>query len=75
MRKNLRWKAILIVAVVGLFGWSMHPVGERIKLGLDLSGGIHLIMKVNMEDALNAVTDETIEALAELLDEEVMAFE
>ncbi len=75
MRKDLRWKAVLILAVIGGFGWSIHPPGEKIKLGLDLKGGIHLIMKVNMEDALNAVTDETVEVLEELLDTEGIAFE
>ncbi|HSF18528.1 MAG TPA: protein translocase subunit SecD [Vicinamibacteria bacterium] len=75
MRKNLRWKAALILAVTGLCVWSFYPPEEKIKLGLDLKGGIHLIMKVNTEDALNAVTNEASEILGQSLDEESIAFD
>jgi preprotein translocase subunit SecD len=74
MKKNMKWKALLIAVVVIVFGWSMYPPEKRINLGLDLKGGIHLIMKVNTEDAVNAVTDELVEAVAELLEEENIAF-
>jgi preprotein translocase subunit SecD len=74
MRKNLRWKGLLILAVTALSVWSFYPPDEKIKLGLDLAGGIHLIMKVNMNDALNAVTDETLEAFGLLLDDEGIPF-
>jgi preprotein translocase subunit SecD len=74
MRKNLRWKAVLIAAVAGVCIWSAYPPEEKIKLGLDLQGGIHVIMKVNMDDALNAITDETMESLGLLLDDEQISF-
>ena len=75
MRKNMKWKALLIAVVVVVFGWSMYPPEEEIKLGLDLRGGIHLIMKVITVDALLAVTDETVEGLSDLLDEESISFQ
>ncbi len=75
MRKNLRWKFVLIAVVTGLCIWLIIPPGETINLGLDLKGGIHLIMKVNMEDALNAVTDETMDNLGLLLDDEQIGFD
>ncbi len=75
MKKNMKWKALLIAGVVIVFGWSAYPPGEKINLGLDLKGGIHLIMKVNTGDAVNAVTDELVEALADLLDEEGIVFQ
>ena len=74
MRKNLRWKAVLIAAVAGVCIWSAYPPEEKIKLGLDLQGGIHVIMKVNMDDALNAITDETMESLGLLLDDQQISF-
>ncbi|MFQ5789652.1 MAG: protein translocase subunit SecD [Acidobacteriota bacterium] len=73
MKKNLRWKFFLIAVVVAVFAWSRYPPQDEIKLGLDLKGGIHLIMKVNEEDALSAITDETAEALSERLDDEDIA--
>lgn len=75
MRKNMQWKAILIVVVVILFAWSMYPPEERINLGLDLRGGIHLIMRVNTVDAVTAITNETVDAITTLLDDESLAFE
>jgi preprotein translocase subunit SecD len=75
MKKNLRWKAVLIAVVVGLSVWAFYPIQDKIKLGLDLRGGIHLIMKVHIEDALNAVTDEASGMLAQQLDEQSIAFE
>jgi preprotein translocase subunit SecD len=74
MKKNLRWKAILIVVIAGLSAWAFIPPEEKIKLGLDLKGGIHLIMKVNTEDAANAVTDEVTGTLSQLLDDESIPF-
>ncbi len=59
MQKNLKWKTILILVVIGLSIWSLWPplsirdkegniVREgRINLGLDLQGGMHLVLKVD----------------------------
>ena len=75
MKKKLRWKAVLIAFVIVLSVWAFYPLEEKIKLGLDLKGGIHLILKVHTIDALNAVTNETSESLARLLDDDSIAFE
>ncbi len=74
MKKNLRWKSLLILAVIVASTWAFYPPEEKIKLGLDLRGGIHLIMKVNTVDALLAVTDETAEAITERLDDDSINF-
>jgi preprotein translocase subunit SecD len=75
MVKNLRWKALLILGIVGLSLWSFYPPSEKIKLGLDLKGGIHLVMKVNTGDAVNAVTNEVSSVIEALLDDESISFE
>ena len=74
MKKNLRWKALLILIVVTSSAWFFYPPEEKIKLGLDLKGGIHLIMKVNTQDALVAVADEAATSLTQILDEESISF-
>jgi preprotein translocase subunit SecD len=70
MRKNLSAKtalifAVLLVFVYGIFGLP-HGLGpeswksalaNRIHLGLDLSGGTHLVLQVMVEEAVGAVTD------------------
>src|SRR6516162_3468212 len=76
MIKNLTAKVILIIAVLifflfGIFGLpkSFTPSGllaalqERIHLGLDLKGGTHLILQVQVKDAVNADSDRAIERL------------
>jgi preprotein translocase subunit SecD len=74
MSKNLRNKALVIVAVVlacivGVIGLPTSAtelrenVRERMRLGLDLQGGTHLVLQVNVHDAINAEADQTIERL------------
>lgn len=65
MNKNL-WKIILIVAVIALFAIGIVPTKakpEPINLGLDLKGGTHLVMQVNLGDALRTETDQAAERL------------
>jgi preprotein translocase subunit SecD len=75
MRKNMQWKALLIALVVIVFAWSTYPPKEKINLGLDLRGGIHLIMRVNTVDAVAAITNETVDAITTLLDGKSLSFE
>jgi preprotein translocase subunit SecD len=42
-------------------------VQQNIHLGLDLRGGTHLILQVQVNDAVNAETDQTIERLKDAL--------
>ena len=80
--QNLRWKLITIVAVLVVFGAvGVYPiVAERnnlpapqwlkdraLKLGLDLKGGVHLVLRVQTDDALNLETQTEMERLRELL--------
>src|SRR5215469_16218022 len=76
MVKNLTAKVIIIIAVLifflfGIFGipQSLTSSGllasmqKRISLGLDLKGGTHLILQVQVNDAINADSDRAIERL------------
>ena len=81
MRKNLRWKVVLIVAitlacVAGFAGLppSLTKMKERIHLGLDLRGGIHMILQVVTDDAVNMETDQVIERLKEELRSRQISF-
>jgi preprotein translocase subunit SecD len=67
MQKNLRWKFLTIAAVAGIAIWSIVPPSEKIKLGLDLKGGVHLVYKVETDEALKVETDTSAEQLAEAL--------
>jgi preprotein translocase subunit SecD len=80
--QNLRWKLISIIGVLIVFtGLGVYPiVGERfgiehpswlmakrLKLGLDLRGGVHLVLRVKTDEALRLQTDQDMERLREAL--------
>ena len=66
---TLRTKFLIIVGVISLSVWSFYPPGEKVKLGLDLKGGVHLVLRVHTDDALRIETELTVERLRETLAE------
>jgi preprotein translocase subunit SecD len=81
MNPNLKWKALFIFAVIlfciyFLFGYPVFPTSvaqvkdnfsRQIKLGLDLQGGTHLILQVQVQEAIAQETDTTVDRLTTLL--------
>ena len=67
MAKNLRWKILVILAVIGLSVFAFYPPDQKIKLGLDLKGGVHLVLRVQTDDALRLETETTSQRLGEKL--------
>jgi preprotein translocase subunit SecD len=49
-------------------------IQQNIHLGLDLRGGTHLILQVQVNDAVNAETDQTIERLKDALKKKNLAY-
>jgi preprotein translocase subunit SecD len=67
MYKNLRWKIIVIAAVTLLAVWLFTPPKQKVRLGLDLQGGVHLVLRVQTDDALRVETETTAEQFHEAL--------
>lgn len=78
METKLRGRVIFVVVVIAaaIFGVIGFPrnfqqlqetVRDRIRLGLDLKGGTHLILQVQVEDAVNVTTDQAREHLRDEL--------
>ena len=76
MNKNLLWKLLFIVGTMlfflfGIFGIPKSLSGDgllaaltdHIHLGLDLKGGTHLILQVQVNDAVNVDAQNAIEVL------------
>ena len=67
MAKNLRWKLLTIVAVVALSIFAFYPPNQKIKLGLDLKGGVQLVMRVQTDDALRLEVQTAADRVADQL--------
>lgn len=87
MQKNLALKTLFIIAVLlvfvyGIFGipgsFSLDGLKDsllkRIKLGLDLKGGAHLIFRVAVNEAVGAETDHVMESLKQELQKAKIGF-
>jgi preprotein translocase subunit SecD len=82
MNPQLRWKFILIAIVIilciyGLIGIPFptslaqvkENVADRIKLGLDLKGGSHLVLQVQVDEAIGQRCDQAVDQLTKQLRE------
>ena len=87
--QNLQWKIVTIVAVLVVFSaLGVYPIAaahygvrspswlmdKQLKLGLDLKGGVHLVLRVQTDDALRLETDTEMERLREELQSKNIAF-
>ena len=66
MNRNLLWRGLLILAVAAICVALAYPPKDKINLGLDLRGGMHLVLQVHTEDALRADTDSDMARLIDL---------
>jgi len=66
VEKHVLWRVIVIVAVVAAALWSLWPPEEKIHWGLDLEGGVHLVLQVKTDDAIKAELDDAAQLLVSL---------
>ncbi len=81
MNNRIRTRLLIILGVtvlaVGLaagFPPSVAKMKQRIKLGLDLRGGTHLVLEVVTDDAIRAETDHAIDSVRQQLTSENTIF-
>ncbi|HKW87625.1 MAG TPA: protein translocase subunit SecD [Candidatus Acidoferrales bacterium] len=81
MNPNLKWKAIFITAIILICIYGLLAVPDfprswaavannfesRIQLGLDLRGGSHLVLQVQVQEAIGAHCDQAIDALKDAI--------
>jgi preprotein translocase subunit SecD len=65
MAKNLRWKILIILGVIAVSVYAFYPPQTKVRLGLDLKGGVHLVLRVQVDDAVRLETDATADRLRE----------
>ena len=86
---NVRWRVITILVVFVVFaGLGVYPIvasrygikspawlmDYQLKLGLDLKGGVHLVLRVQTDDALKSLTDSESERLRDELQKRNIPF-
>jgi preprotein translocase subunit SecD len=76
MKKNLQWKVALVLVVIAGSIFLAYPFNDtKIKRGLDLKGGIHLVLKVLTDDSINMETDQEVARLEDLLKKNSITFQ
>jgi preprotein translocase subunit SecD len=64
---------VIVVCLLGIIGFPKNfqemkeNVRSRIRMGLDLKGGTHLVLLVQVEDAVNITADQVLERLRDEL--------
>ncbi len=72
MNKKLKYRILLIALVFGLSCLMLYL--REINLGLDLRGGVHLVLQVETEEALEEEVNQTRERIETALQEREIIF-
>jgi SecD/SecF fusion protein len=71
--KYYKWKVLLIVVITAFCIWRAYPPSDKINLGLDLQGGMQLLLEVDIakipQEAREDVTDRVVEIIRNRIDE------
>lgn len=73
MERRTIYKSLFILGILSVFAYFAFPLNKRISLGLDLKGGMHLLLKVDtthlkQEDKEDAA-DRALEVIRNRIDE------
>jgi len=73
MEKKLLYKSIFILAIIGICAYFAFPLNKRINLGLDLQGGMHLLLKIDTSNlptkAKEDAADRAVEVIRNRIDQ------
>lgn len=67
MDKYYKWKVLLIVAATAFCLWKAYPLDQKVNLGLDLQGGIQLLLQVDMSKVPDEAKKDVTERVAEII--------
>ena len=62
MIRRDKWRLWLVGAIVIAGLVTVFPMGDRVRLGLDLRGGVHIVLQAKGIDGA-AVEDDSVERL------------
>lgn len=67
MERRALYKTILILAVLSICAYFAFPLDKRISLGLDLKGGMHLLLKVDRSHLSGQAKDDAVDRAVEVI--------
>jgi len=73
MERRTIYKTLLILGILGICAYFAFPLNKRINLGLDLKGGMHLLLKVDTahlkQQEKEDAADRALEVIRNRIDE------
>jgi SecD/SecF fusion protein len=73
MDKYHKWKVLLIILLTALAIWKSNPLEEKINMGLDLQGGMQLLLQVQLDQVpienRDDATDRVVKIIRTRIDE------
>ena len=70
MYRDLKWKIPLILFAILGSAYLAYPLKDKIALGLDLQGGMHLVLEVQTEKAVEASLERIADDIKREIEEE-----
>jgi len=65
MQKQLRWRVLAVAGAVAVAAGVLWPPADTIRLGLDLRGGVHLVLRVRTDEGLRVEAETEARRLRE----------
>ncbi len=70
--KTLNYKLLFVLAIIGVCVWQIYPPTKKIKRGLDLLGGMQLMLQVEKsglkKETAKDITDRSLEVIRNRID-------
>ncbi|MFH1128288.1 MAG: protein translocase subunit SecD [Candidatus Omnitrophota bacterium] len=74
MARNTLYKLIFILVIIGTCAYFTFPLNKRINLGLDLKGGMHLLLKVDTSHLSEKAKEDACDRALEVIRNRIDAF-
>lgn len=74
MERKIIYKSLAILAILGICAYFTFPLNKRINLGLDLKGGMHLLLKVDTSKLPEKDKEDAADRALEVIRNRIDAF-
>ncbi|MGB8266413.1 MAG: protein translocase subunit SecD [Candidatus Velthaea sp.] len=64
-------KAVLLLVIVGLCVWAFLPIQQKIHLGLDLQGGVQVLLQLEPTETVPKITPDVQSQIVQVIDQRV----